>query len=174
MLTRAQVAKRLGKSIATVRRMEGTALHPWRDEAGVHRFHPSEVDDVRQTPSETAVLRSRSEWFEEIVVGVEKGFLDEFAYSSKPSTEPPSANEHALRERLAAAERQLAATDLELERADEREQALVRRISRLREAATDEVCAFLDTLSPQQVKQIGSQRIRLLLSSLRAIHSGAM
>ena len=44
MLTRSQVAKRLGKSIATVRRLEGDRLHPRRDEAGINRFDPAEVD----------------------------------------------------------------------------------------------------------------------------------
>lgn len=44
MLTRAQVAKRLGKSIATVRRLEGDQLHPRRDEAGINRFDAAEVN----------------------------------------------------------------------------------------------------------------------------------
>jgi len=44
MLTRAGVAKRLGRSLATVRRMEGTELHPSVDDRGVHRFDPDEVD----------------------------------------------------------------------------------------------------------------------------------
>jgi len=44
MLTRGQVAKRLGKSIATVRRMEGRELHPRRDAGGVFRFDSVEVD----------------------------------------------------------------------------------------------------------------------------------
>ena len=46
MLTRSGVAKRLGKSIASVRRMEGVELHPVRDERGVHRFDPVEVEQV--------------------------------------------------------------------------------------------------------------------------------
>lgn len=46
MLTRSGVAKRLGKSLATVRRMEGVELHPTRDERGVHRFDPDEVEAV--------------------------------------------------------------------------------------------------------------------------------
>src|SRR5690606_14384846 len=46
MLTRTGVARRLGKSIATVRRMEGVELHPTRDERGVHHFDPDEVDAV--------------------------------------------------------------------------------------------------------------------------------
>ena len=44
MLTRSDVAKRLGKCIATVRRMEGVELHPVRDERGVNRFDPDEVE----------------------------------------------------------------------------------------------------------------------------------
>lgn len=43
MLTRSQVAKRLGKSIATVRRLEGSRLHPTRDREGVYRFDRDEV-----------------------------------------------------------------------------------------------------------------------------------
>lgn len=42
-LTRAEVARTLGCSIPTVRRMEGTALHPIEDADGVHRFAPIEV-----------------------------------------------------------------------------------------------------------------------------------
>jgi len=47
MLTRSQVAKRLGRSIATVRRLEGSALHPIQDRDGVHRFSAREVDAVK-------------------------------------------------------------------------------------------------------------------------------
>lgn len=43
MLTRVQVARRLGKSIATVRRLEGSQLHPRRDASGVLRFDDAEV-----------------------------------------------------------------------------------------------------------------------------------
>jgi hypothetical protein len=47
MLTRSQVAAVLGKSIATVRRMEGVELHPKVNRAGVHIFDPDEVAAVR-------------------------------------------------------------------------------------------------------------------------------
>ena len=47
MLTRAQVARRLGKSIATVRRLEGTLLHPRLDYRGVNRFDPVDVEELR-------------------------------------------------------------------------------------------------------------------------------
>jgi hypothetical protein len=46
MLTRAGVAKRIGRSIATVRRLEGSELFPTVGRDGVHRFDPSEVDAV--------------------------------------------------------------------------------------------------------------------------------
>jgi hypothetical protein len=46
MLTRSGVAKRIRKSLATVRRMEGNELHPEVDENGVHWFDEDEVDQV--------------------------------------------------------------------------------------------------------------------------------
>jgi hypothetical protein len=46
MVTRAGVAKRLGLSIASVRRMEGRELHPWTDERGVHQFDANEVEQL--------------------------------------------------------------------------------------------------------------------------------
>jgi len=49
MLTRARVAKRLGRSIATVRRMEGHELHPWTDARGVHQFDSSEVEQLARS-----------------------------------------------------------------------------------------------------------------------------
>jgi len=44
VMTRKQVALRLGKSLATVRRIEGVLLHPTRDARGVHQFDDSEVE----------------------------------------------------------------------------------------------------------------------------------
>lgn len=70
MLTRGQVAKRLGKSIATVRRMEGGALHPKQDLNGIFRFDPTEVERVLRQPSRASVqpaISRRSEWFETAV-----------------------------------------------------------------------------------------------------------
>ena len=43
VLTRSGVAKRLGKSIATVRRLEGRELFPIVDTQGVHRFPNDQV-----------------------------------------------------------------------------------------------------------------------------------
>jgi hypothetical protein len=46
-MTRAQVARYLGRSIATVRRAEGRHLHPHRDAKGIFRFAPDEVRELR-------------------------------------------------------------------------------------------------------------------------------
>src|SRR5215211_3382521 len=43
-LTRDDVAKRLGVSISTVRRLEGTRLHPSIDDKSVRRFKASDVE----------------------------------------------------------------------------------------------------------------------------------
>ncbi|HEY4181994.1 MAG TPA: hypothetical protein VGM90_34360 [Kofleriaceae bacterium] len=45
-LTRDDVAKRLGVSISTVRRLEGSRLHPLIDEKSVRRFKASDVERV--------------------------------------------------------------------------------------------------------------------------------
>lgn len=48
MLTRSQVAARLGRSLATIRRLEGKELHPEKDGRGVNRFDAEEVQEVAQ------------------------------------------------------------------------------------------------------------------------------
>lgn len=45
-LTRQGVAQRLGISLTTVRRREGTILHPKTDPNGTHYFDPKEIDRV--------------------------------------------------------------------------------------------------------------------------------
>jgi post-segregation antitoxin (ccd killing protein) len=49
LLTRAQVARRLGVGASTVRRMEGRDLHPVVGADGVHRFDADEVEARRET-----------------------------------------------------------------------------------------------------------------------------
>lgn len=58
-VTRAEVAKALGCSIPTVRRMEGTVLHPTEDAEGVHRFDPVEVIQLINDRSARAVDPSK-------------------------------------------------------------------------------------------------------------------
>lgn len=47
-MTRAEVAKALGRSISTVRRMEGKELNPFCDSFGVHQFDPDEVENLAE------------------------------------------------------------------------------------------------------------------------------
>lgn len=65
-LTRAEVARQLGKSIATVRRLEYRVLFPSRDARGILRFEESEVDRARRDPASLRVF-GRSQWFEDKV-----------------------------------------------------------------------------------------------------------
>jgi|GEM_PF-2169693 len=57
MLTRSQVAKRIGRSLATVRRLEGSALHPEVDSRGIHRFDEREVAAVARSVKDTGTAR---------------------------------------------------------------------------------------------------------------------
>ncbi|MBI2893919.1 MAG: hypothetical protein HYY06_10235 [Deltaproteobacteria bacterium] len=43
-MTRSQVARKLGKALTSVRRLEGKELHPIKDATGTHFFDPGEVD----------------------------------------------------------------------------------------------------------------------------------
>jgi len=65
-LTRAEVARRLGKSIATVRRLEYRVLFPARGERGVLRFDEADVERARRDP-DSLRFYARSRWFEEKV-----------------------------------------------------------------------------------------------------------
>jgi hypothetical protein len=58
-LTRAQVAERIGASIPTVRRCEGTLLHPEVDENGVHWFDPKEVTALAASRANNALSRGK-------------------------------------------------------------------------------------------------------------------
>src|SRR6185503_9723003 len=66
-LTRADVAERLGVSVSTVRRFEGSRLHPVISDKGVRRFKPEDVERLaaalaaeQNTPSriEKAAVRA--------------------------------------------------------------------------------------------------------------------
>lgn len=48
MLTRLQVARRLGRSVSTVRKMEGRVLHPTIGARGVRLFDVDEVEEVAE------------------------------------------------------------------------------------------------------------------------------
>jgi hypothetical protein len=57
LLSRAQVAERIGASVATVRRYEGTLLHPHVDKDGTHRFDPAEVTALAASRANQALDR---------------------------------------------------------------------------------------------------------------------
>lgn len=61
-MTRREVAKRLGKSVAAVRRLEGVHLHPARDSRGVHRFDEDDVEALaeRVASGEVSIWREIS------------------------------------------------------------------------------------------------------------------
>lgn len=61
MLTRSQVARRIGRSLATVRRLEGKELHPRSDARGVNRFDPGEVDALAERLMETGSVPGLSD-----------------------------------------------------------------------------------------------------------------
>jgi hypothetical protein len=57
MLSRAQVAARIGASVATVRRYKGTLLHPVVGKDGTHRFDPKEVTALAASRANQALDR---------------------------------------------------------------------------------------------------------------------
>ncbi|MBA3465001.1 MAG: hypothetical protein H0T46_34015 [Deltaproteobacteria bacterium] len=59
LLSRAQVAERIGASVATVRRYEGTLLHPHLDKDGTHRFDPKEVTALAASRANQALDRGK-------------------------------------------------------------------------------------------------------------------
>jgi hypothetical protein len=58
-LSRTEVAKRIGVSVPTVRRYEGTLLHPERDEHGVHWFDPREVTALAASRANEALAHNK-------------------------------------------------------------------------------------------------------------------
>ena len=65
MLTRSAVAKRLRRSIATVRRLEGHDLFPKRDRKGVLLFDESEVAALARRLRTGDVPAARGDWLSE-------------------------------------------------------------------------------------------------------------
>jgi hypothetical protein len=59
-LTRGQVAKRIGKSVSSVRRMEFTTLNPVADERGIFRFDADEVEGLAKQLEGTASPERRA------------------------------------------------------------------------------------------------------------------
>jgi hypothetical protein len=160
MITRAQVARRLGKSIATVRRLEGHALHPCLDDSGVHRFDPEEVERLRQEGG-TRTEPAAAEWLQ--VHGDRRGTVN--PQDSKEDKYRETI-EHDLRAHLTRTETHLIGIQRQLDDALRRERELHmshRRVLRQTEVA---VCGFVQTLSPRQARQVGIAKLEALLKAL--------
>ena len=158
MLTRSQVAKRLGKSIATIRRMEGTELFPTRDARGVYRFDPKEVDQVLQEcrtapratakPHRTRELQQARARIAELEEETEsERVFDEFMRHDQEWREQREAQAHrdAEQERLRALE----------EENDE-----------LRAARMAETVEFLQSLTPREVCALSDEEFEELIGLL--------
>ena len=87
MLTRSAVAKRIRRSLATVRRLEGTELFPWRDARGVNRFDEAEVHRVAELLRRGEMFAARGGWLKR-----RRGS----GYSTSPASKTPPS--HELRE----------------------------------------------------------------------------
>lgn len=74
-MTRGEVARRLGKSIATVRRLEGRVLFPTKRRNGRWWFDPLEVDQLSRNPVRFQAI-ARSTWFTARIQRLESSGLD--------------------------------------------------------------------------------------------------
>lgn len=100
VLTRSGVAKRLGRSIATVRRLEGRELFPVVDARGVHRFPDDQVHRLQ------ARLRAGDRL---------SGARGDWLLGGKPmKLRRPSRHELSIDSERAAAQRDVALTIIEL------------------------------------------------------------
>jgi hypothetical protein len=101
MLTRSQVARRLGKSIATVRRLEDRALYPVRGEHDVRLFDDWEVDRLKRDPKKLARF-AQSPWFKRSRASESRRATKSIALTALPRTEPDAARAWAVAAELEA------------------------------------------------------------------------
>jgi hypothetical protein len=73
-MTRQQVAKRLGKSLVTVRRLEGGCLHPRQDSRGVHHFRTEEVEALVEDIEQGRISLWQELWQEHEAVTADERF----------------------------------------------------------------------------------------------------
>jgi hypothetical protein len=178
MLTRIQVARRLGKSVATVRRMEGTDLHPHVDIGGIHRFDGHEVDclarqlskrsgprspgieisaprrgyGIEQRPSATAELAEAND---------ETDSPREYASSRSQAAELAQ-----LRERVRVLEHELLTRELQSRAAAEQDTLVRARL-------VDELSEFAESLSTRQLRRAGPELLELMMEFLAPDDSDA-
>jgi hypothetical protein len=151
MMTRTDVARRIGKSVATVRRLEGVELHPIVDEDGVHLFDEAEVERLANRLSgapqsherEVPRAHAMSPWL--------KGEL------VRRAQEDAEDREHAAR---------LAAQQVELEafrrRREEEEERRRRHLEREEQSRHDRLAERVDSIRHDIVRQLESATPREL------------
>lgn len=166
MLTRSGVAKRLGKSLATVRRMEGAELHPTRGSNGVHLFDPDEVDAVAR--GETV---DRSRRISDLVV---RGHIEESDAQTGSDTE--SDRRIARLEAEISRQREEHATDMkrlrqeglkrESREAAERDHVVHAAKAQAEEVVAAAVAVFVESLSDRDLAELGEDGLEELASLL--------
>lgn len=181
MLTRSGVAKRLGKSIATVRRMEGAELHPIRDARGVLRFSVGEVervacaeqhrsrgtDRVGYSAVELRATRDRlmrqdaelTELRHQVVA-----LTDELNHERRRSARIQEEESERTRRLVSAAEERERAVRAKL---DEQEHSAKARDAAARVALQTQVANLLESLSPRQLARIKPADLDEFLEFLR-------
>jgi len=167
MLTRSGVAKRLGKSIATVRRMEGMELHPTRGSNGVHLFDPDEVDAAAR--GETV---DRSHRVSDLAT---RGYVDDGeetdgAHADAENRVASLEVELSRQRRAHAAELEhLRQEALERERraaADRAEAMRSARAQAERETVAAAVGVFVESLTDRELAQLGEDGLDELVALL--------
>lgn len=137
------MARRLGKSVTTVRRLEGSLLHPRRDASGVLRFNPVEVDRVAQAMRRGELGPLSSSRFR----------TDEVESDNDDDDEILDREEIEHRERMKRAE------------AESNAASEARRAERLRRDREQELCAMAETLEVQRLATHQLMELSLLLES---------
>jgi hypothetical protein len=179
MLTRAQVAKRLGKSIATVRRLEGEQLHPRRDEAGTHRFDAGEVERLAATVRIARRRRTSNVGLRAVGGGSEHWSprtkrdassapplpAGSFEANGSARAAQPEGPQHS-----ATQQRSLVARVGELEeRWSAHERARVQQWAELRASIAEELCEMLGSLSMRELRRMDQDVIDEITDCLEAL-----
>jgi hypothetical protein len=159
------VAKRLGKSIATVRRMEGVELHPMRDTRGVNRFDPDEVERLAQAErSGSRATHSRSyrianlERLHRRSEGVEEQLAPDVSGQELKRQQENTGGQQAVeRARQAEAGR---------EAEERRRRELEAENAALRAVFLKEIVEWIESLSPRQVTALDDEGFDELIELL--------
>jgi hypothetical protein len=163
MMTRGQVAKRIGKSIATVRRLEGSQLHPKKDANGYMRFDPNEVERVARALRQRKRRPLPSSFFPDASLEIDDDH----------EVEDPEDIQHRARMKQAEAEAEARAAARRAERVrfeQEEERREAERLQDLQAHATQQLTdlsRLIDSCSPRELRMLSRDpELARLLDSL--------